>query len=81
MQLASADRGQRPGAVSPLAGTLLGILQPTRAPPVPPPALHLPRWLSCGREAGIPLPECLRGNQSGAAGKAPRLRSLAWEAG
>lgn len=54
---------------------------PRPTPPAPPPALHLPRWLSCGREAGIPLPECLRGNQSGAAGKAPRLRSLAWEAG
>lgn len=50
-------------------------------PPAPPPALHLPRWLNCGREAGIPLPARPRGNKCGAAGKAPGLRSLAWEAG
>lgn len=35
MQLASADRGQRPGAVLPLAGTLLSILQATPPRPAP----------------------------------------------
>ena len=77
MQLASADLGQRPGAVLPLAGTLLGILQ---APPPRPPPCTCPAGGAVA-EAGIPLPARLRGNQCAAAGKARGPRSLAWEAG